>query len=142
LHGDVGDISPIQSLLKSWEVPAMARAIGIPERTWRATPTDGLGIDNGDEAQLGASYLEWDLVLLALFDAMASGTAFDDLPKALKAMDDPHALEVIENMTSRMAKSWFKRVNPICLTYPGQDRFGRVETLDQSLFQPSIMRRI
>lgn len=142
LHGDVGDISPIQSMLKSWEVPAMARAIGVPERTWRATPTDGLGIDNGDEAQLGASYLEWDLVLLAMFDAMKSGRSMDNLFGALRANDDPHAQEVISNMTSRMGKSWFKRVNPICLTYPGQDRYDQVEALDRALFQPGIMRRI
>ena len=72
LHGDVGDVAPIQSLLKSWEVPAMARYLGVPEETWRATPTDGLGISNGDEAQLGCSYLEWDLMTLALRDAISA----------------------------------------------------------------------
>ena len=30
LHGDVGDISPIQSLLKSWEVPYLAKSLGVP----------------------------------------------------------------------------------------------------------------
>lgn len=57
LHGDVGDYAPIQSLLKSWEVPYLARLNGVPESTVRAQPTDGLGIDAGDEAQLGCSYL-------------------------------------------------------------------------------------
>ena len=84
LHGDVGDVCPIQAMTKSWEVPALARAVGVPEETWRATPTDGLGISDGDEVQLGASYLEWDLMLMALrqlealdLDDFASGTGMD-----------------------------------------------------------------
>jgi NAD+ synthase len=44
---------------------------GVPERTWRAKPTDGLGIGEGDEAQIGASYLEWDLAVLSLMEAAA-----------------------------------------------------------------------
>ena len=66
LHGDVGDLAPVQSLLKSWEIPWMARAHGVPERTWRARPTDGLGIGEGDEAQIGATYLEWDITVFAV----------------------------------------------------------------------------
>src|SRR5690606_20309308 len=66
LHGDVGDLSPVQSLLKSWEVPWMARHFDVPERIWRAKPTDGLGISAGDEAQIGASYLEFDILLLEM----------------------------------------------------------------------------
>lgn len=47
LHGDVGDLSPIQSLLKSWEEPFLARLNDVPESTVRAQLTDGLGIDRG-----------------------------------------------------------------------------------------------
>ena len=50
LHGDVGDIAPIQSLSKSWEVPALAELMGVPAQIISATPTDGLGVDAGDEA--------------------------------------------------------------------------------------------
>ena len=49
LHGDVGDIAPIQSLTKSWEVPALAEFMGVPQSIISAVPTDGLGIANGDE---------------------------------------------------------------------------------------------
>ena len=41
LHGDVGDVAPIQSLSKSWEVPALAELMGVPSKTISATPTDG-----------------------------------------------------------------------------------------------------
>ena len=33
LHGDVGDLAPIQGLLKSWEIPWLARSMGVPEKT-------------------------------------------------------------------------------------------------------------
>ena len=58
------DLSPIQGLYKSWEVPTMARMAGVPESVYTAKPTDGLGIDAGDEAQFGCSYLEWDIMLM------------------------------------------------------------------------------
>jgi hypothetical protein len=85
LHGDVGDYSPIQSLLKSWEVPYLAQLNGVPESTVRAKPTDGLGIDSGDEAQLGASYLEWDLMTYALHQGMAVRDA--DQPEIVRFYD-------------------------------------------------------
>ena len=40
LHGDVGDVAPIQSLTKSWEVPALAEHLGVPESIISAKPTD------------------------------------------------------------------------------------------------------
>ena len=46
LHGDVGDVSPIQSLSKSWEVPALAELQGVPDSVVFAVPTDGLGISS------------------------------------------------------------------------------------------------
>lgn len=73
LHGDVGDVSPIQSLYKSWEVPLLSKLVGVPESTYRATPTDGLGIDAGDEAQLGATYLEWDIMFARIAFVVATG---------------------------------------------------------------------
>jgi len=63
-YGDGGvDISPIADLLKS-EVYSLSRHLGISEEILSAAPTDGLWGDNrGDEAQIGASYveLEWAL---------------------------------------------------------------------------------
>ena len=66
LHGDVGDIAPIQSLNKSWEVPMLAKMLDVPQATVDAVPTDGLGISNSDADQLGMSYLEFDIALFEL----------------------------------------------------------------------------
>ena len=80
LHGDVGDVSPIQALTKSWEVPALAELLGVPQSIVEAKPTDGLGIANGDEDQFGFSYLEFDL---ALFKIMRGGIDLDSFKESL-----------------------------------------------------------
>ena len=125
LHGDVGDFSPIQALLKSWEVPYLARLNGVPESTVRATPTDGLGIDAGDEAQLGCSYLEWDLAVLAL--------AYEvDIPDEDRRIRDA--------VINRMRATWFKRRNPIKLPHPLQDRYAMVDKIDTTQFVPEAFK--
>ena len=127
LHGDVGDLSPIQSLTKSWEVPMMAKMMGVPESIWRATPTDGLGIDNGDEAQLGASYLEWDIMFLML----------DFIHRNELALGDARATEVYKAVTDRIALTWFKRKNPMNLDHSFFSRYDYLEQID-SMFRPTI----
>jgi nicotinamide-nucleotide amidase len=64
LHGDVGDISPIQMLNKSYEVPMMVTTY-FPRYAefGLAKPTDGLGISGSDEDQFGFSYLDLDIIL-------------------------------------------------------------------------------
>jgi NAD+ synthetase len=135
LHGDVGDIAPIQSLLKSWEVPALARAAGVPEATWRATPTDGLGISDGDEAQLGATYLEWDLMLLALADVDPNVDPFGDTEAVKEAMNfqDPRAEQVFDAVSSRVKRTWFKRAGTICLPHLSENRFDMLRRIEQEL---------
>lgn len=129
LHGDVGDLSPIQSYLKSWEVPMAAKLMGVPEATWRATPTDGLGIDAGDEAQLGASYLEWDIMLLSL---TAIGDSYD-------FGGDERAVQVHKAVTERIKLTWFKRMNPVNLKHSFSDRFGYLESIDE-YNRPEVVR--
>lgn len=61
LHGDVGDIGPIQALYKGKELPLIAEYLGIPQSVINAIPTDGLGFSTSDVEQLGAaSYVEVD----------------------------------------------------------------------------------
>jgi len=133
INGDVGDLAPVQSLLKSWEVPWMAREIGVPEATWRAKPTDGLGIDAGDEAQIGATYLQWDIVILALLAAQdrLGSMAAADVTRTLDAGQDPAAQKVIATVLERLTRTRFKRAGTCNLTHPREDRFGRLETLDR-----------
>lgn len=121
LHGDVGDVAPIQSLLKSWEVPAIARALGVPERTWRATPTDGLGISGSDEDQLKASYLEWDIMVMAIRDANGKPQDMDE-----------YATTVYEAVNQRLRATWFKRANPINFEHPIANRLDDLRKIDQN----------
>lgn len=104
LHGDVGDVAPIQNLTKSWEVPALAEHLGVPQPIIDAVPTDGLGIADGDEDQFGFSYLELDIALL---------TSIHPHPSM-----DPESLEVMCKIRDRVARTQFKRDNPYNLRNP------------------------
>jgi nicotinamide-nucleotide amidase len=145
LHGDVGDLSPIQSLLKSWEVPYMSKIMGVPESTWRATPTDGLGISAGDEAQLGGSYLEWDLMVNAISDVLDSPEVrrrdldVNHVRDALNLLEDERALQVFNSVVTRMGGTWFKRMNPVNITNYQHDRYGALAAIDQRLFMPASL---
>jgi nicotinamide-nucleotide amidase len=142
LHGDVGDLAPVQALIKSWEVPWMARAYGVPERTWRANPTDGLGIGGGDEAQIGVSYLEWDLMVFALLEALARnpGLSADSLKVELELGGDTHAGVALSTVLRRLRGTWHKRVNPIRLDHPSAERYEALDALDARLFRPTVLR--
>ena len=65
-YGDGGvDLSPIGDLMKS-EVYALGQYLQIPNSIQNAAPTDGLfGDDRTDEDQLGASYDELEVAMLA-----------------------------------------------------------------------------
>lgn len=118
LHGDVGDVAPIQSLTKSWEVPRLAQALGVPESILRATPTDGLGIANGDEDQFGFSYLEFDAVLLALLNGVEFSPSNSDTK------------QLVAEVKKRIGSTSFKRANPYNLDHP-IDRSARFDELDR-----------
>ena len=139
LHGDVGDVSPIQSLLKSWEVPSLARMYAVPERTWRATPTDGLSIlVGGDEAQLGCTYLEWDLMVNAIWKRLTeehiSGLEMLSGSFTSHPLWDHRAAAVFEAVTQRMERNAFKRRNPVMLAHKFSDRLTALAEMDRRLF--------
>lgn len=140
--GDVGDVAPIQSLWKSWEVPYLAKANGVPESTYRATPTDGLGIDNGDEAQLGASYLEFDLMAEAIGAALndAGIDTVEAVRNKLAFGDDERAQIVFNNVVKRVGATWFKRYGTVNLRHPQQDRYSMLGKVDYVLFQPLVVK--
>jgi NAD+ synthase len=122
LHGDVGDIAPIQSCIKSWEVPKLAQVLAVPQSVIDAKPTDGLGISTGDEAQLGVSYLEFDIGLFTLMrDGDLSEASADDIQK-------------IDTITERIMRSGYKRANPYNLVHPADTlRYQALERLDNKL---------
>jgi nicotinamide-nucleotide amidase len=132
LHGDVGDLAPIQSLLKSWEVPKLAEIYGVPASTVFAKPTDGLGISDGDEAQFGFSYLEFDIVLMKLCQLTTDTNRKEFLTSlAVSDMDLPKVNRILD----RIKGSTFKRSNPYNLEHPLQDnRYGGLQAVDLGLW--------
>ena len=124
LHGDVGDVAPIQSLSKSWEVPALADMMGVPQETGYATPTDGLGVDAGDEAQFGFSYLHFDIVLLGLLNNIFS----------LEGADE-NDVAIIDSVKSKIKSTGYKRINPVNLRHPlrGNALYDALQMLDDNL---------
>ena len=122
LHGDVGDIAPIQSCIKSWEVPKLAQHLGVPQSIVEAKPTDGLGIAGGDEEQLGVSYLEFDI---GLFTLMKEGD--------LSNMSDEDKTRM-SMISDRIKFSGYKRCNPYNLMHPVDTlRYQALELLDNRL---------
>ena len=137
--GDEGDIAPIRNLYKSWEVPLLAKIMNVPEAIWRATPTDGLGVDDGDEAQFGCTYLEYDIILMAML--FASNKPYYKL-RTLPCKDlDERALQVLSIVTNRLKSTWFKRAGTIQLA-PMRDRFINLSTLDKKLISSTILDAI
>lgn len=132
LHGDVGDLAPIQSLLKSWEVPKLAEIYKVPASTVFAKPTDGLGISDGDEAQFGFSYLQFDIVLMMLCMADTYSSRKD----ILAALEVPASeLDTVNRMLDRIKGSSFKRQNPYNLPHPQQAwRYPGLANTDTNLW--------
>jgi nicotinamide-nucleotide amidase len=133
LHGDVGDLAPIQSLIKSWEVPKLAEIYQVPQSTVFATPTDGLGISNGDEDQFGFSYLEFDIVLMKLCLAYR---AFTNRQEILNYLQVPNSeLFRVNKILDRIRMSSFKRSNPYNLPHPSQpNRYPGLTSIDSALW--------
>ena len=132
LHGDVGDLAPIQSLNKSWEVPKLAEVYGVPASTVFATPTDGLGISNGDEDQFGFSYLEFDIILMSICSKMSFVTT-DQLLENLEVPDSES--DRVSKILNRIRMSSFKRRNPFNLIHPLQpERYDGLATTDKALW--------
>lgn len=135
LHGDVGDIGPIQTLNKSWEVPKLAEMMGVPQSVVEATPTDGLGISKSDEDQFGFSYLEFDIVLQSmchLFFRKEVG-GINTAITSLKVPEED--LDKVKRILKRIKGSIFKRNNPFNLVHPTQPKMrgDGLKTLDHYL---------
>ena len=132
LHGDVGDIAPIQSLSKSWEVPAIAQMLGVPQATVRAVPTDGLGISKSDSDQLGMSYLEFDILLFDLLSL--PNLSRETIQDYINTITEEEIQNKAGLVLSRVASTGFKRNNPFNLDHPlFSNRFEILEKLDRSL---------
>lgn len=139
LHGDVGDLAPIQGFNKSWEVPKLAELYGVPGDTVFATPTDGLGFSESDESQFGFSYLEFDIVLhhcIRLLSQRTDLSMQEVLNFLVPETDNQLDLLKIIKITTRIKNSAFKRENPYNISHPMQpDRFAGLTILDGVLHE-------
>ena len=133
LHGDVGDVSPIQSLSKSWEVPALAEMQGVPDSVVYAVPTDGLGISSSDEDQFGFSYLEFDLALFKILENM-DGVEFEQSPADVAGFKNVDDKLIVESVINRIKSTTYKRYNPYNLIHTFEkDRYDLLDKLDNQL---------
>lgn len=137
LHGDVGDLAPIQGLCKSWEVPVLAEMYGVPASTVMATPTDGLGFSDSDESQFGFSYLEFDIVMLRFTNLLSQypELTIDELIESVmpEASDEDDRIRVAQILT-RIKNSAFKRKNPFNISNPlYPSRSAGLDILDRAL---------
>jgi len=104
LHGDVGDISPIQYIEKGWEEPEFARVLGVREDIITQKPSDGLSVtdEDSDEAQLGMTYKEVGAVMFGYKKMLP-----DELQKEFDdwVIDEPRVKDIIQ----RHKRTQFKR---------------------------------
>jgi NAD+ synthase len=106
LHGDVGDLAPIQNLWKT-EVYALSRWIVENEPVTAealqacidAVPTDGLGVSASDLEQFGAS-------------------SYDEVDTILKKMEYNNEYDLASPVIARHFRTEFKRENPYNIPIP------------------------
>jgi len=135
LMGDVGAFGPIQNILKGLELPAIAYALGVPERTIQAKPTDGLGVhqsldhdEGGDvDAFHGVRYPDLDAIIC---HAVVSGLDLcvsNPVHVPADAIHSPQATqEVIDRLIAQMTSpaSVWKRTNGSIGTAISREQMG------------------
>ena len=108
LHGDVGDIGPIQFFNKGFELQYVAKELNIPEDVIIQAPSDGLKVTeaNTDEAQLGGNYRYVDTVMYAFFKSEMAQASRGSLNPVFKQLLET---ERAQNVIKRFRNSEFKR---------------------------------
>jgi len=136
VNGDVGDFAPLQSFFKSTEIPVIAQELGLPEKFWRVVPTDGLGISNSDEDQLGMTYLEWDILTISYLSLVGITNKYMEAKTGIEHIKFDHEMveevillgvsdemeaseqdkEKLKIFLDRIYSTWFKRYGTIRVT--------------------------
>ena len=114
--GDVGDFGPIQDVSKGYEMPMLARVLGVPQEIIDAQPDDGNKVaEGGDAAQLGGDYPTVDRVMIRLiqqgFDPDGSMDQLDSIAEVEGV--DP---ETVLQMATRCLRGAYKRRGTVRLT--------------------------
>ncbi len=123
LNGDVGDLSPIQFIWKGLEEYAIAEALGVPDESLNAVPTDGLDVIPGgvDEDQLGLPYHELDPVIVRLLQNKFDGTTnwSQDETQSLVdqiAEETGNTQKAVLHVAKQLTSTHFKRQWPKVVT--------------------------
>lgn len=116
LHGDVGDYSMIQFLLKGLELYDIAAALNVPEEILKSIPDADLGVaPGGDAGQIGAEYRVWEPPFVRLikagFNPDGAKEQLAELPKVEGATDT-----VPLKQAERAIFNSFKRKGTVILT--------------------------
>ncbi len=115
LNGDVGDLSPIQYVLKGLEEYTIAKALGVPKEALEAVPTDGLDVIPGgsDEDQLGLPYKDLDRVIISLLKNKLDKETIDkdSLSLLSKSLSEELGYEQkqVAHIANQMMRTHFKR---------------------------------
>ena len=130
LCGDVGDFAPIQQLTKGFEIPALARFLGVPSAIIDKAPSDDLGVTEGntDESQLGATYKEIDAIMVCASEDVALDRCFGghffetEHKEEIKAIEDMERIferiedeEKVKNIVKRHKNTEFKREGTVII---------------------------
>lgn len=102
LHGDVGDIGPIQMIFKGLELPYIAKHLGIREDIITQPPSDGLNVtdENTDEAQLGVDYKTFDAIMYTYLQDNSKWDSIKDIG-------------IVKNVIDIYNRTQYKRNNPV-----------------------------
>lgn len=106
LHGDVGDYGVIQELFKGFEVPAVARYLGVHAGIIYQAPSDGLNVTdaNTDEAQLGMTYKQFDAIMASLLNIASEDTCQFFRKYVMNVEAHPLALRALQIYTGTKFK--------------------------------------
>ena len=130
LHGDVGDLSPLQFLLKH-EVRAIASSFtSFPREVLQVSPTDGLDVLPGgcDEDQFGCEYDTLDKVITKIHECGLSYNQLDNtgVNKVLdhianqesgdRVIDEDGPWADSERLLRKMNRAQFKHKVPVCFS--------------------------
>jgi NH3-dependent NAD+ synthetase len=131
--------------LKGLEEYAIAEALGVPEESLRAVPTDGLDIIPGgtDEDQLGLPYHELDRVIVRLLQNKFDGTRRyppADSQRLVEqvAHETGLANEKVLHVASQLANSHYKRRWPQVVT---REEIGLVKIDDLDVISMNMGKK-
>jgi len=121
INGDVGDWGIIQNIWKGFELPQIAKYIGVRDDIITQKPSDGLSVteDDTDEAQLGMTYQEFDTIVGIytgrITEDVITLSRLDDMLSTIIVSGSEDDREKVRVAIKRYKSTEFKRTGTINL---------------------------